>query len=75
MADYTIGIPTEKVTLPLGTRAVQLPVTDVVTLINTSSKYVRYELHPFLRTFGQPVRRRHANAIDRPALVGNRLWN
>lgn len=57
MADYTIGIPTEKVTLPLGTRAVQLPVTDVVTLINTSSNYVRYELHPFLRTFGQPVRR------------------
>ena len=57
MEDYTIGIPKEKIKLPLGTRAVQLPVTDVVTLINTSSSYVRYELHPFLRTFGQPVRR------------------
>ncbi|MFL2870637.1 MAG: DUF1549 and DUF1553 domain-containing protein [Pirellulaceae bacterium] len=57
MEDYTIGIPKEKIKMPLGTRAVQLPVTDVVTLINTSSSYVRYELHPFLRTFGQPVRR------------------
>jgi hypothetical protein len=29
-------------------------VNDIATLINTSGKYVRYELHPFLRTFGQP---------------------
>lgn len=57
MKDYIVGIPTESITLPLGTRAVQLPVTDLVTLINSSGNYVRYELHPFLRTFGQPVRR------------------
>jgi hypothetical protein len=56
MQDYIVGIPTEAVKLPPGTRAVQLPVTDIVTLINTSGKYVRYELHPFLRTFGQPNR-------------------
>ena len=56
MQDYTIGIPTEKVHLRTGTRAVQLPVNDIVTLINTSGKYVRYESHPFLRTFGQPNR-------------------
>ena len=34
----------------------QLPVNDIVTLINTSGKYVRYEAHPFLRVFGQPNR-------------------
>ena len=56
MKDYTIGIPTEKLHLPMGTRAVQLPVNDIVTLINTSGKYVRYESHPFLRVFGQPNR-------------------
>ena len=56
MQDYIEGIPTESVKLPLGTRAVQLPVTDIATLINSSGKYVRYELHPFLRTFGQPNR-------------------
>ena len=56
MKDYTIGIPTEKLHLPRGTRAVQLPVNDIVTLINTSGKYVRYESHPFLRVFGQPNR-------------------
>ena len=55
-ADYTIGVPEGTVKMPAGTRAVQLPVTDIVTLINTSGKYVRYELHPFLRTFGQPSR-------------------
>ena len=54
--DYTIGIPQGSLKLPLGTRAVQLPVNDIVTLINTSSKYVRYESHPFLRAFGQPSR-------------------
>ena len=43
-------------TLPAGTRAVQLPVNDIATLINTTGKYVRYEAHPFLRTFGQPSR-------------------
>jgi hypothetical protein len=52
--DYIKGIPEETINLPLGTRAVQLPVNDVVTLINTDGKYVRYELHPFLRVFGQP---------------------
>ncbi len=56
MNDYTIGVPKGFVDLPAGTRAVQLPVNDIVTLINTSSKYVRYELHPFLRAFGQPTR-------------------
>ncbi|MEE3373175.1 MAG: DUF1549 domain-containing protein [Planctomycetota bacterium] len=56
MKDYTIGIPTETLHLPRGTRAVQLPVNDIVTLINTSGKYVRYESHPFLRVFGQPNR-------------------
>lgn len=54
--DYTIGIPEGSTTLPIGTRAVQLPVTDTETLINTMGKYVRYEPHPFLRTFGQPSR-------------------
>ena len=54
--DYTIGIPEGSTTLPVGTRAVQLPVTDTETLINTMGKYVRYEPHPFLRTFGQPSR-------------------
>lgn len=54
MQDYISGIPTESVKYPVGTRAVQLPVNDIATLINTSGKYVRYELHPFLRTFGQP---------------------
>jgi len=54
--DFTIGVPEGTVKLPPGTRAVQLPVTDIATLINTSGKYVRYELHPFLRTFGQPKR-------------------
>lgn len=56
MQDYISGIPTESVKLPAGTRAVQLPVNDIATLINESGKYVRYELNPFLRTFGQPNR-------------------
>ncbi len=56
MQDYLEGIPTEAVRFPAGTRAVQLPVNDISTLINSSGKYVRYELHPFLRTFGQPNR-------------------
>ena len=54
--DYTIGLPPGTITLPNDTRAVQLPVNDIVTLINKSSKYVRYESHPFLRAFGQPSR-------------------
>ena len=54
--DYTIGLPPGTIKLPVGTRAVQLPVNDIVTLINTGSKYVRYESHPFLRAFGQPSR-------------------
>jgi hypothetical protein len=54
--DYTIGLPPGTIRLPIGTRAVQLPVNDIVTLINKSSKYVRYESHPFLRAFGQPSR-------------------
>ena len=56
MQDYIEGIPKGSVKLPAGTRAVQLPVNDIATLINSSGKYVRYELHPFLRTFGQPNR-------------------
>ena len=55
--DYLVGVPDGVVKFPVGTRAVQLPVTDLVTLINSSSKYVRYEMHPFLRTFGTPARR------------------
>lgn len=54
--DYIEGIPDGVVSLPAGTRAVQLPVNDVATLINTEGKYVRYELHPFLRVMGQPNR-------------------
>ncbi|MDP7014620.1 MAG: DUF1549 and DUF1553 domain-containing protein, partial [Pirellulaceae bacterium] len=54
--DYTVGVPAGTFKFPPGTRATQLPVTDIMTLINTSGKYVRYELHPFLRTFGQPNR-------------------
>lgn len=52
--DYIEGLPDGTVQFPEGTRAVQLPVNDVATLINTEGKYVRYELHPFLRVFGQP---------------------
>lgn len=52
--DYIEGIPDGTIKFPLGTRAVQLPVNDIATLINTEGKYVRYELHPFLRVFGQP---------------------
>ncbi len=55
-ADYTIGVPEGFVDLPQDTRAVDLPVNDILTLINTGSKYVRYESHPFLRSFGQPTR-------------------
>lgn len=54
--DFTIGVPEGTTKLPMGTRAVQLPVNDIATLINTKGKYVRYEAHPFLRTFGQPSR-------------------
>ena len=56
MNDYIEGIPNGSVKFPHGTRAVQLPVNDVATLINTEGKYVRYELHPFLRVMGQPNR-------------------
>lgn len=56
MNDYIEGIPNGSVKFPGGTRAVQLPVNDVATLINTEGKYVRYELHPFLRVMGQPNR-------------------
>lgn len=52
--DYIEGLPDGTIKFPLGTRAVQLPVNDIATLINTQGKYVRYELHPFLRVFGQP---------------------
>lgn len=54
--DYISGLPEGTLKLPVGTRAVQLPVNDFTTLINTMGKYVRYETHPFLRTFGQPGR-------------------
>lgn len=54
--DYTIGVPKGFVKLPPRIRAVQLPANDIVTLINQSSAYVRYESHPFLRAFGQPTR-------------------
>ena len=54
--DYTIGLPPGTIKVPVGTRAVQLPVNDIVTLMNRGSKYVRYESHPFLRAFGQPSR-------------------
>jgi len=54
--DYISGLPDGTLKLPVGTRAVQLPVNDFTTLINTMGKYVRYESHPFLRTFGQPGR-------------------
>ncbi len=56
LKDVTAGIPTELLKYPAGTRAVQLPVSDMVTLINSSGKYVRYETHPFMHVFGQPNR-------------------
>lgn len=56
MKDYIEGIPTESLKIPAGMRSVQLPVNDIVTLINSDGKYVRYESHPFLRAFGQPNR-------------------
>ena len=52
--DYIEGVPSGSVKLPPETRAVELPVNDIVTLINTEGNYVRYELNPFLRVFGQP---------------------
>lgn len=66
MEDYIEGIPTALAVLSPGTRAVQLPVNDVVTLINTEGKYVRYELHPFLRVFGQPNRMQTCECARQP---------
>ncbi len=67
MNDYTEGIPEGAFTFPEGTRAVQLPVNDVVTLINTEGKYVRYELHPFLRVFGPPSRTETCECAREPS--------
>ena len=49
----------------------QLPVNDIVTLINQSSKYVRYESHPFLRAFGQPTRTQNCEC-DRDKKFGRK---
>lgn len=38
---------------PIGTRAIQLPDNDVIT---QPSRYLGYDRHPFMKTFGQPAR-------------------
>jgi hypothetical protein len=47
------GVPEKYTDFPAGTRAVQLPVTDIITL---PGPYNEYEQHPFMRVFGQPTR-------------------
>jgi hypothetical protein len=47
------AVPEKYADFPAGTRAVQLPVTDIITV---PGPYHLYEQHPFMRTFGQPTR-------------------
>ncbi len=56
--DVVRGVPKEHADFPLGTRAVQLPVGDVVTLVSgeAGDEWVVFDQHPFMRKFGQPAR-------------------
>jgi hypothetical protein len=47
------GVPEKFTNFPLGTRAVELPDTNVVY---TDGEYASWERHPFLQVFGQPAR-------------------
>jgi hypothetical protein len=47
------GVPEKFEGRPAGTRAVQLPDPDVITL---PSRYLGYDRHPFMKAFGQPAR-------------------
>ncbi len=47
------GLPEKFTDFPLGTRAVQLPDTQVVY---TGGNYASWERHAFLKAFGQPAR-------------------
>jgi hypothetical protein len=47
------GVAEKYPDFPAGTRAVQLPVTDIITL---PGPYDLYEQHPFMLVFGQPSR-------------------
>jgi len=47
------GVPEKFQDYPAGTRAVQLPDTQVVF---TGGAYASWERHPFLKAFGQPAR-------------------
>ena len=52
LCDVT-GVPEKYEGVPLGTRAVQLPDGEVIT---SPGRYLNYERHPFMKTFGQPAR-------------------
>jgi hypothetical protein len=47
------GVPEKYEGRPAGTRAVQLPDGEVITL---PSRYLGYDRHPFMKAFGQPAR-------------------
>lgn len=47
------GAPEEYPNHPPGRRAIQLPDNDVIT---QPSRYLGYDRHPFMKTFGQPAR-------------------
>ncbi len=47
------GVPEKFTDFPAGTRAVQLPDTQVVF---TGGEYASWDRHPFLKAFGQPAR-------------------
>jgi hypothetical protein len=47
------GVPEKYPDFPVGTRAVQLPVSDIIT---PPGPYHHYEQHPFMLKFGQPAR-------------------
>jgi hypothetical protein len=47
------GVPEKFTNFPIGSRAVQLPDTQVVY---TGGEYASWERHPFLKAFGQPSR-------------------
>lgn len=47
------GVPEAYTNQPAGRRAIQLPDNDV---IHQPSRYLGYDRHPFMKTFGQPAR-------------------
>lgn len=47
------GVPESYPNQPAGRRAIQLPDNDVIV---QPSRYLGYDRHPFMKTFGQPAR-------------------